>query len=161
MKIYFKIFLLAISFNCIFSFCFCQSADEYNKYGYYRNKAKEYDSGIYFFNKAIKLNPNNASFYIGRGYSETRLKKYSEAMDDFRNALSLDSNNAIAYYNMACIYSLKKDTKNAFLFLKKAAAKWTYEYDDFSETLKTDSDLNFVRKQKEFPRFLRKYSPSQ
>lgn len=85
-------------------------------------------------------------------------------MADYRIEIQLDSNNAYSYYNIGCLYSLKEDGQNAFLFLKKAASKWNYLYDDFrefSKLLKTDQDLDFVRKQNEFPRFLREYSPSQ
>jgi len=46
------------------------------------------------------------------------LKRYDEAEKEYREAIKLNLNYADAYYNLACLYSLKNDLKNAIKWLK-------------------------------------------
>ena len=155
------IFLTVVIQTSLLNFSLAQTADDFYRDGYYKNKAKEYDSSIILFNKAIELNPNDPDYYVSRGDSKAHLKNYSGAMDDYHIALGLDSNNAFAFYNIACIYSLKKDAKNGLLFLQKAIEKGFDNEPDFVNTLKTDPDLAFLRAQKTFQTILKEYIQNQ
>lgn len=50
------------------------------------------------YNTAIKLNPNNASYYNGKGLALIEVESYKEALDAFNSAINLNPNHA-DYYN--------------------------------------------------------------
>lgn len=56
----------------------------------------------------------------------------------------LQANN---YYNLACIYSLNKQTKKAFEAFEKSINDWGYT--NYSHA-KTDTDLDNIRSNKQF-----------
>jgi tetratricopeptide (TPR) repeat protein len=136
---------------------FAQTADEYYRIGYYKSRDKKYDSSIIYFTKAIGLKSNYANFYAARGDSKAHLKDFKGAMQDYDTALRLDSNNCTAYYNIACVYSFKKNVEKGFLYLEKAIEKGFDSEYDLMYYLMNDPDLSFLRSQKRFGKFVQKY----
>jgi protein O-mannosyl-transferase len=58
-------------------------------------------NAIDHYNKAIRLNPNNAFAYNNRGTYYNRLGRHQLAIDDYNQAISLKSNYSVAYSNRA------------------------------------------------------------
>src|SRR5450755_2574949 len=51
------------------------------------------------FERAIRVNPNNANAYLYRGIAYRSRGEYEQALSDFDRAIELDPNNAEAYNN--------------------------------------------------------------
>ncbi|MFC1859091.1 tetratricopeptide repeat protein [Thermodesulfobacteriota bacterium] len=62
-------------------------------------KFSDPDRALEYFNKAIRLDPNNALIYNNRGILLKDLGRYEEAIEDHTQALNLDSNFAEAHNN--------------------------------------------------------------
>ena len=92
---------------------------------YYFNKgntefdSKNYKEAIVNYDKAIKINFNNASYYNNRGNTYHYLKNYKEAIEDFNSAIELNHNYILAYYNRANNYYLLEEYIKAIEDLKK------------------------------------------
>lgn len=87
------------------------------------NKAKiEMANGkkIEYLNNAIKLNSNEASYYVERGYRLALQKRAQEAFEDNIKAIELDPQNAIPYYNIGIYYLELERYEEAKNFLNKA-----------------------------------------
>jgi Flp pilus assembly protein TadD len=62
-------------------------------YGSALNDLKRYEEAIAAFDQAIRLNPNDATFYYGKGIALNDLNRYEEAKQVFEKAhqLSLEA----------------------------------------------------------------------
>ncbi|MBQ9688401.1 tetratricopeptide repeat protein [bacterium] len=70
----------------------------YHDRGLAKHRLERYFEAIQDFDKAIELNPNNASAYVNRGLAKSLLGHHSEGINDIDKAIELDPNNASAYY---------------------------------------------------------------
>ncbi len=80
-----------------------------------------------------------------------KVNDYDLAIKSYDKALELDPNFYNAYYNKACLFSLKSDELNAIYNLEKSI-KGDLKY---IELAKTDSDFNNIRNMKEFKELLK------
>ncbi|MCK5709761.1 MAG: tetratricopeptide repeat protein, partial [Deltaproteobacteria bacterium] len=64
-----------------------QTAQDYVAKGRAKFERGDYQGSIQDFNKAIELNPNDATFYAGRGFPKGILKDYPGAIQDFNKAI--------------------------------------------------------------------------
>ncbi len=71
------------------------------------------------FNRAIKLDPNQAGGYVGRGNTLNTLGQYEKAIRDYENALAIDPNIANAYVNRGIAYSHLGQFKKAIADYEK------------------------------------------
>ena len=69
---------------------------------------KEYEKAIPDFDAAIKLEPIPIA-YTNRGLVHGYMGQYELALSDHNQALSLDPRNLAAFFNRACMYSLKQE----------------------------------------------------
>ena len=60
---------------------------------------KKWSEAVGYYNKAIKLNPQDANAYNNRGNAKARLKEYTEAIKDYNQAIELNLQYAEAYNN--------------------------------------------------------------
>jgi len=117
-----------------------------NRGNAYINQGK-YSEAITDYNQALKLKPDFAVAYNNRGDAYIDQGKYSEAIADYNQALKLKPDDfAKAYYNKACVHSLKREVKEAIENLQRAI--------DLDSTLrdfaKTDSDFDNIRQDQQF-----------
>lgn len=59
----------------------------------------KYQEAIKCFDKAIKINPDNASACVNKGVALKNLDKYQEAIKCFDQAIKINSADAAIYYN--------------------------------------------------------------
>lgn len=93
---------------------------QYGRLGLVYNALHQWDSSIIYFNKAIELNSDFATYYNNRGNSLSYLKRYDEALIDYNKAIRLDSLNPSIYTNKADVYYNIKQYKNAIENYSKA-----------------------------------------
>jgi tetratricopeptide (TPR) repeat protein len=76
---------------------------------------------------------------------------YDEALSWYKKSLESDPNFGDAYYNMACIYSLKKKLELAFNYLHIAALDGFVAF----EGIEQDPDLANLRSDKRYAEILK------
>jgi hypothetical protein len=78
------------------------------------------DTALYFFNKALKLDPTLAEAYAERGRYYLEKAQTKKAVDDLNKSISLSPNNSRAYYLLGASYSIDRDFVNALINYRKA-----------------------------------------
>ncbi|RJS85559.1 tetratricopeptide repeat protein [Methanophagales archaeon] len=88
-----------------------QGKEKYNNLGVEEYQKGNHDKAIYYFNKAIESDPNNAVVYHNRGLVYFKMGSYyntepfHKAISDFSKAIELDPNYVDAYYNRGLAYN--------------------------------------------------------
>ena len=80
------------------------SVTEYNKRGIDCAKLKDYEMAVFYFEKAIELDKNNAILYFNIGLAYSESKNYSQAILNYSKAIELNPNYEDAYYNRGIVY---------------------------------------------------------
>ena len=68
--------------------------------------ASENQQTINDYNKAIELNPKDATAYVNRGIAYNALGNYQQAINDYNKAIELNPKDAEAYYNRGNAYKV-------------------------------------------------------
>ena len=87
--------------------------DVYMKRGHDYLKGSDYDRAIANFDKAIALNPSDASVYCNRARAYYHRRDYDLAITDCTKAIEKDSNYATAYNIRGMAYLEKDDSTRA------------------------------------------------
>jgi len=77
------------------------------------------------FDKAIRMNANDARYYNNRGFAFNAMHEYDRAVEDFNKAIKIDAKNAMYYNNRGVAFLRKKEYDKAL--------------EDFDKTLKLNS----------------------
>ncbi len=77
--------------------------------------------------------------------------KTYEALDAYDQAIEIDPNNSLAWYDRACIYSLRNNKDQSILNLKKAIEL----YSAYKEKAKNSDDFKGLWKDKQFKQFIK------
>jgi hypothetical protein len=93
------------------------------------------------FIEASELDPTRPEAFNGIGVTYYARQDYDEALSWYKKSLEADPNFGDAYYNMACIYSLKKKLDLAFNYLHIAALDGFVAF----EGIEQDPDLVNLR----------------
>lgn len=81
-------------------------------------------------------------------------RRYDEAIEKYKKAIEIDPDYYVgAYYNLACIYSLKGNESLACEWLKKAIEKGYNNWDQIQK----DSDFDKIRNSKCFKKIIMKH----
>ena len=83
-------------------------------------KQKRYEDAIGYYNKAIKLNPNQEVLYSNKGTCEKCLKEYKEAIRDYEKALEINPKNTKNMNRLASVYIIKGKIGDAKILQEKA-----------------------------------------
>jgi tetratricopeptide (TPR) repeat protein len=81
---------------------------------------KNPDKAIYYYNKSIKIEPNDASSYLNRGNAQADKGNYNQAVSDFDEAIKLDPELAEAYNSRGTIYNAKGNYDQSISDFNKA-----------------------------------------
>lgn len=91
-----------------------------------------------------------AKTYLEKAFAQTNLNRFDEAVKSYEKALETGMTRGVAYYNMACVYAISKQTDKAFEMLGKAIDAG---YTDRSQ-FETDTDLTSIRNDPRFTQIL-------
>jgi tetratricopeptide (TPR) repeat protein len=98
---------------------------------------KQYTEALTAYEKALRLDPNDALAYGNKGYVLNKLERYEEALVACEQALLLNSKDVVAYVNkgqalneleryeealVACEQAIRLDPKNAATYVNKGYA---------------------------------------
>ena len=99
---------------------------EREELNYYYNRGDtffdlgKFEDAIQDYNKAIDLNPNNASYYYNRGTTFANLEKFEDAIQDYNKAIDLNPNDESVYYNRGVAFIYLNEYEKAIENLSKA-----------------------------------------
>ena len=85
-----------------------------------RQNEGQLDQAEVLYRKVLEIAPYHLASLNNLGVIYMQQNKYGEAINCFNNALDKQSDYVDAFYNLACLYARKNDTKNSMRFLKKA-----------------------------------------
>jgi tetratricopeptide (TPR) repeat protein len=78
---------------------------------------KKFDEAIFYFGKALEVDPNMADAYYRRAIAFEELNRINEALKNYQQALKIQPIKVEANYNVALIYfKLNKDEKAKYYF---------------------------------------------
>jgi tetratricopeptide (TPR) repeat protein len=83
------------------------------------NRGK-YERSMASFEKAIQLDPNQATGYLGRANALNSLKRWEESLPDYNRALEIDATLANAYVNRGIAYAHLDKPRRAIADYEKA-----------------------------------------
>jgi len=86
---------------------------------YYFNK-DHYKEAAEIFDKLLKINPNNDTFFQKRAYCRQMMGKIEEALDDYLIAETLNPSNSWIIKKLALCYKMLKKPEDALIYYRKA-----------------------------------------
>lgn len=94
------------------NFCKEMAAEKYNEGRSFYN-LKQYEKALSYFNQAIAITGDSAS-YNKRGLCYFMLLNYDSALIDFNSSIKLSPLNADYYYNRSMVWLAKSENQKAF-----------------------------------------------
>jgi tetratricopeptide (TPR) repeat protein len=116
-------------------------------------RARDYENAIKEFTVAIEKHPAYDVAYSNRAVAYMQQKKFNKAMDDLKKAEEVNAGNATVQYNFVALYSLQSQLDRSLDSLDRCLELGFNNYD----ALRSDPDLNNVRKHPEFKKILEKH----
>lgn len=116
-------------------------------------RTHDYDNAIKEFTVAIQKFPAYDVAYSNRAVAYMQQKKFNKAADDLKKGVEINPGNATLHYNFVSLYSLQNQLDRALDSLDRSLELGFNNYD----ALRTDPDLNNVRKHPEFRKICEKY----
>jgi tetratricopeptide (TPR) repeat protein len=95
-------------------------ATKWSEIGRQASEAHRWNEALNAYDKAIKLNPNDASAYNNRGLAYDNLDKNDLAIADYSKALELNPEYRDAFNNLGKTFSRLGDYKRAILYYDRA-----------------------------------------
>ncbi len=89
------------------------TAWDYNKQGNAYSREGQYEEAMECYEKAIKMQPENAVFYYNRGTAYGKCKEYDKALADYNMAIKIDPQNSYAYNNRGNVYYNRREYEKA------------------------------------------------
>jgi len=114
---------------------------------------KNLDFEICFFESLLAKKPDFCQALIALGEAYTRKGMYDRGRETDLRLVKLRPLDEVAYYNLACDYSLLQDSRNCLRALEKSLV---LGYRDF-RLMENDADLSFVKNDPRFWELLGKY----
>lgn len=81
---------------------------------------ERHHEAIQWLEEAAEVNPENLHTWLALGWCQKRVGRLDLAIQSLEEALSVASDHAIIYYNLACYWSLAKNSKLAIAYLARA-----------------------------------------
>jgi tetratricopeptide (TPR) repeat protein len=108
--------------------------------GYALDKLGRYSEALNVYDKILGIDASDIHAPIGKGIAHYHLWNFDGAISEFVKVI--DTNPKYSLYNLACMYSVKGDTAQAFHFLEKALPNMDQEMLDWA---KQDPDFESIR----------------
>ncbi len=71
-------------------------------------EVRDFDEAIKAYDEAIRLDPNDADFFLGRGFGWFSKKDFDKAIVDYSEAICLDPEYAVAFWHRGRAWASKK-----------------------------------------------------
>jgi tetratricopeptide (TPR) repeat protein len=127
------------------------SLDFDEKYNRPKGKKKAKKAVIQEKHRTLERVPQQVSDpAIVRGIELYKKERYHDAIREFNQALQEDPRSSAAHFNLACCYSILKESKTSYQHLAKAVE---LGFDDRDRILQHEA-LTFLRDQPDFDAFL-------
>ena len=97
-----------------------KDAKTYTQLGIAHLQKGDFDKAIFYFNKAIELDPTNPMAHSNRGIAFCKMKQYDKAISDLDKALEIDIRDADAYNERGIAYFEKGQYDQAISDFNKA-----------------------------------------
>jgi len=123
-------------------------------------KKEDIDFEIAFYNGLIDKDPSFAEALVALGELYTKAGMYNEGLVVDEKLIQLRPDDPIAFYNLACSYSLVNDTNKALRSFKKAVNNGYRDFDHAEH----DDDLSNLRKDWRFQQYfsrMKRKNPSR
>jgi hypothetical protein len=101
------------------------------------------------FEEAVEVDPAYAEGWLGIGVTDYLNDRYDDAEDNYKRALEANPAMPDAYYNLACLYSLKNDKEKAFNYLRIAVLNGFVDFGKVDQ----DPDLNNLHDDERYATF--------
>ena len=115
---------------------------------------EDLDFEISFYENLLKENPNFIDALIALGDAYTKRGRYKEGLNIDQRLVRLKPDDSFVHYNLACSYSLLKESNLCLEALEKAIH---LGYRDFA-FMEKDPDLEFIRKDPRYRELLSRYT---
>jgi tetratricopeptide (TPR) repeat protein len=115
------------------------------------------DFEICFYESLLAKTPDFCQALVALGEAYTRKGLYEKGLDADLKLVKLRPLDEVVHYNLACDYSLLKESDKSLKSLEKAIV---LGYREFSY-IEKDSDLSFLRDDMRFRVLLDKYRPKR
>lgn len=126
-------------------------AGTYLGLGQIRLQQKRFDEAVNYLTKAIENGARFGGAYIQLATAQMGINRFDEAVKTYENSIQRGVfPKATGYYNIACVYSLGKQTDKAFEWLNKAIDEGFTN----RNTFETDEDLAPIRSDSRFQQVL-------
>lgn len=99
-----------------------RNADALSLLAIVATQTRDYPLALETINKAIKINPANAGYYLNRGAAQKELRMLTEAVASFDKAIALKPDYAEAYSNRGIVQKELKQIDAAIASLDRAIA---------------------------------------
>ncbi len=124
----------------------------WSNYGSELIRKGDISQGIKCIDRAMKINPKYVSEPVlhSKAFAFIKQRKYKLAIDSLSNVIKIGGKNAGDYYNLACLYSLVKNTDAAVKMLKKSVMLDK----NYKVQAKKDPDFKNIETNKTFRRLV-------
>jgi len=111
-------FRLSKNYACSTSW---QAAEAYNNLGFlYVILLHDTDKALYYFDEAVKANPNHVSALNNRGKLYSSQGRYDKAITDFSEAIRIRTDSDLVWLNRGLVYAQLKEYQKAIADFNKA-----------------------------------------
>lgn len=124
--------------------------------GYCLYELKKYEEGLSTVNKLINLNPKFDFIWADKGNMLLKLGRTDDALEAYKKSLELEPNDEETLYEVAKIYSLKRNKNEALFYLKKAVyieilSAGSSDYGTFfRKNAQNETEFNWLLNDKQF-----------
>lgn len=94
----------------------------YSYIGMIHHDWEDYDSAVFYYKKAIDVNPNFIDPWVNIGVSYRLMEEYDLAAESYAKAMELDPNDTELLVSLGALYVVKEEPKKAIEYLEKAIA---------------------------------------
>jgi tetratricopeptide (TPR) repeat protein len=112
---------------------------------------------ILYYERALALEPNHLGSLNGLALACVETKSYDTALASLKKLSILSPDQAGIDYNISCVYAKAQRPEESMEWLKRAVQKGYYNWD----RIRSDEDLDAIRKKPEFKSLMKTYFPSR
>lgn len=109
----------------------------YSLRGAAHSAMRQYEDALSDLSMAIELKPDFGAAYTNRGITYMRMENIEEAEKDFQASLKLNSGDLIALVKMSEIQSMKENSEESCLYMKRAIRR------GFQDIEEIEKNINF------------------